>query len=155
MKKQYILAALLLIGFGVVYTQAFQLYSIDAAAPDAYAVNTDGTKASVSSVKMRPSKSGDRMIITIRLTDLSAPGSYLIGVELTDTTGTDGYYDLSHPDGVSPSPNGNEMYLIGYYETTYNHPMTSPSNSAVIDIYLDKSHIWLDVDGIMVTLADA
>ena len=55
MKKQYAIVLLLVLGFGIVTTMAFELNTPDAAIPDAYAVNADETAASVSSVKIRPS----------------------------------------------------------------------------------------------------
>lgn len=151
MKKQYALVLLLVLGFGIVTTMAFELNTPDAAIPDAYAVSADETEASVSSVKIRPSKGGDRMIITLGLADMTASSSYAIGVELSDTAGTDGYYDLSSPTSVSPSANGDEVYAEGYYETTY----TATGTTGTLQIKLDKASIWVEVDGIMITIADA
>lgn len=151
MKKQYALVLLLVLGFGIVTTMAFELNTPDATIPDAYAVSADETDASVSSVKIRPSKGGDRMIITLGLADMTASSSYAIGVELSDTAGTDGYYDLSSPTGVYPSANGNQNYTMGYYETTY----TASGTTATLQIKLDKASIWVEVDGIMITIADA
>jgi len=151
MKKQYALVLLLVLGFGIVTTMAFELNTPDAAIPDAYAVNADETAASVSSVKIRPSKGGDRMIITLGLADMTASSNYVIGVELSDTAGTDGYYDLSSPAGVYPSANGNQNYTMGYYETTYTASMATGN----LQIKLDKASIWVEVDGIMITIADA
>jgi len=151
MKKQYILAALLLIGFGVVYTMAFELNDLDVETPEAYSVSDSGTAATVSSVKIRPSKGGDRMIITLGLTNMTASDNYAIGIELTDTAGTDGYYDLSSPDAVNPAANGNEDYSAGYYETTYS----ASGATGTLVIKLDKSSIWVDVDGIMILVSDA
>ena len=91
------------------------------------------------------------MIITLGLADMTASSSYAIGVELSDTAGTDGYYDLSSPTSVSPSANGNEVYAEGYYETTY----TASGTTGTLQIKLDKQSIWVEVDGIMITIADA
>lgn len=151
MKKQYIMVMLLLIGFGIVSTLAFELYSTSAEIPEAYIVSTDGTEAAVESIKIRPSKEGDRMIITLSLSGMKKHDSYNVGVELTDTDGADGYYDLTNPIAVSPAANGGEEYSAGYYETTYK----ADDDTAVIIIKLDKSSIWCDVDGMMITLADA
>jgi len=151
MKKQYALVLLLVLGFGIVTTMAFELNSPETSIPDAYAVSADETSATVSSVRIRPSKGGDRMVIRFSLGSLTNGEDYNIGVELTDNEGTDGYYDLSSPDSVSPAVNGNEVYTEGYYETTY----TASGTTGSITIRLDKDGIWNAVDGIMITIADA
>jgi hypothetical protein len=145
------MAALLLIGFSVVYTMAFELNSPTVEAPEAYAVSDSGTAATVDSVKIRPSKGGDRMIITLGLSNMTAASDYAIGIELTDDAGTDGYYDLSSPTAVSPAANGNEDYAAGYYETTYS----ATGATGTLIIKLDKASIWVDVDGIMILVSDA
>jgi len=143
------LVALLILAFGVVTTMAFQLSTPTSNIPDAYAIDASQTSATVSSVKIRPSRSGDRMIIKLTLSSLNDGEDYAIGVELMDTTGTDGYYDLSGAR-VSPDANGNEDYSNGYYETTY----TASGTSGTVTIKLDKPSIWADVDDIMITIAD-
>lgn len=148
MKKQYTFALLLVLGFGIVTTMAFELNTPDTSIPDAYAVNADGTDAEISSIKIRPSKGGDRLMIKFQLGSLTDENDYNIGVELTD--GSD-YYDLSSPDSVSPSANTNIDYANGYYETTYTASDTSDS----ITIKLEKDGIWGAIDGVMITIADA
>lgn len=145
MKKHYILVALLLIGFGVVYTQAFQLSSIDAPAPDAYTVTTTSTSATVDAIRIRPSKGGDRMVIKLTVSG-TATEVYAIGVELETSTG---FYDLSSAT-ISKTPNSNADLANGYLE--FDH--TSSGASELLTITIDNTSIWQDVDGIMVTLAD-
>lgn len=147
MKKQYVLALLLVLAFGVVTTMAFELTTPETSIPDAYLVDASTTTASITSVKIRPSKGGDRMIITLGLGDMTDTESYIIGVELMDGTS---YYDLSGAT-VDPDANGNEDYTNGYYETTY----TASGTTGNLNIKLDKDNIWINVDGVMITLADA
>ena len=151
MKKQYTFALLLVLGFGIVTTMAFELNTPDTSIPDAYAVNADGTDAEISSIKIRPSKGGDRLMIKFQLGSLTDENDYNIGVELSDNEGTDGYYDFSSPDSVSPSANTNIDYANGYYETT--HTATGASDS--ITIKLEKDGIWGAIDGVMITISDA
>lgn len=148
MKKQYAFALLLVLGFGIVTTMAFELYTPDTSIPDAYAVNADGTDAEISSIRIRPSKGGDRLMIKFQLGNLNNGNDYNIGVELTD--GSD-YYDFSSPDSVSPSENTNIDYANGYYETTY----TATGASDSITIKLEKDGIWGAIDGVMITISDA
>jgi len=151
MKKQYIMTVLLLIGFGIVTTMAFELNTPAVEAPEAYSIVDSGTAAIVSSVRIRPSKGGDRIVITLGLTNMTATNNYAVAVELNDEAGTDGYYDLSSPDAVSPAANGFEEYTNGYYETTY----TAVAGTGTLVIKLDKTNIWIDVDGLMIMVSDA
>ena len=151
MKKQYVMIVLLLMGFGIVSTMAFQLNTPAVEAPEAYSIVDSGTAATVSSVKIRPSKGGDRMIITLGLSNMTISNDYAVAVELLDDAGTDGYYDLTSPDAVSPAANGYEEYENGYYETTY----TAVAGTGTLVIKLDKTNIWIDVDGIMIMVSDA
>jgi len=151
MKKQYVMVLLLVIAFGVVTTMAFELNSPASQIPDAYAVTADETDATVTSVKIRPSKGGNRVIITLGLGTMTSGLDYAIGVELLDTAGTDGYYDLSTPTAVYPVANGGEQYELGYYETTYS----ATGTTGTIQIMLDKTSIWVEIDGVMITIADA
>jgi len=150
--KKYVLVALLILAFGVVSTMAFQLSSTTSEIPNAYAVDASSTNAQVDSVKIRPSKSGDRMIIKITLSSLTENHKYNIGVELLDTTGTDGYYDLSGSGvTITPEANGNSTLASGYYETTYT---ANSDATQTVTIKMDNSDIWQDVDDIMITIAD-
>ncbi len=145
MKKQYILAALLLIGFGVVYTQAFQLSSLDAEAPDAYTVTATSTDATVDAVKIRPSKSGDRMLVKLTISGIDG-NDYVIGIELEDGTG----YYVATGATIDPSTNSNSDLANGYLE--FDHELSGATEQ--ITITIDKTNIWQDVDGLMITLAD-
>mgnify|MGYP006293344079 CR=1 FL=1 len=147
MKKQYALALLLILAFGVVTTMAFELTTPETSIPDAYMVDSSTTSAKIDSVMVRPSKGGDRIMITLGLDNMTDTESYRIGVELMDG---DNYYDLSGVT-VDPAANGNEDYTNGYYETTY----TATGTTGNLNIKLDKANIWLNVDGVMITLADA
>ena len=149
MRKQYAMAVLLILAFGVVSTMAFQLTNTTDQIPEAYSISDDGTDASISSIKVRPSKGGDRVIITLGLANMTASNSYAIGVELLDTAGPDGYYNAT---GMTSnlSLNGNEDYDVGYYETTY----AASAATATVIIYLDNTNIWIDIDGMMVTISD-
>ena len=149
MRKQYAMAFLLILAFGVVSTMAFQLTNTDDQIPEAYAISDDGTDASITSIKVRPSMAGDRMIIKLSLADMTIGNSYAIGIELTDTAGNYGYYNAT---GMltAPTPNGFEEYLVGYYETTY----TATAATGSIAIYLQKVNLWIDIDGMMVQLSD-
>ncbi len=147
MKKQYVLVLLLVLAFGVVTTMAFELTTPDTSIPDAYLVDASTTAASITSVMIRPSKGGDRMMITLGLGDMTNGDDYRIGVELMNEPS---YYDLSGAT-VDPGVNGNEDYTNGYYETTY----TASGTTGNLKIKLDKTGIWLGVDGVMITLADA
>ena len=145
MKKQYILAALLLIGFGVVYTQAFQLSNLDAAAPDAYTVTATSTSATVDAVKIRPSKGGDRMVVKLTVSGIDQD-PYVIGIELEDGTG---FYNASSST-IDPSENSNSDLDNGYIEI--DHTLSGATET--ITVTIDKANIWVDVEGIMITLAD-
>ena len=149
MRKQYAMVFLLILAFGVVSTMAFQLTTTDDQIPEAYAISDDGTEASVSSIKVRPSMGGDRMIIKLGLADMTSGNSYAIGIELTDTAGDYGYYNAT---GMltAPYPNGYKEYLVGYYETTY----TATAANESITIYFQKTNIWIDINGMMVQLSD-
>ena len=149
MRKQYAMAILLILAFGVVSTMAFQLTITDDQIPEAYAISDEGTDASVSSIKVRPSMGGDRVIIKLGLADMTNGNSYAMGIELTDAAGGYGYYNAT---GMltAPAPNGFEEYLVGYYETTY----TATAATGSITIYFAKPNIWIDIDGMMVQLSD-
>jgi len=151
MKKQYVMAMLLLIGFGIVSTMAFELNATEAEVPEAYTVTTDGTNAELESLQIRPSKGGDRMIIKLQLSGPHGPHSdYFIGVELEDEEETNGLYDASGAD-VDPSENSNTVLADGYIEFDY-HKTHHCIDTLIIKI--DKDDIWSDVDGIMITIAD-
>jgi len=145
--KKYVLVALLILAFGVVSTMAFTLNPTTSKIPDAYAVSTSDTSAQVDSVKIRPSKSGDMMIIKITLSSLTDSQDYDIGVELLDSS--DNYYDLSTAS-VDPTENSNSDLANGYYETTYS----ATGDTGTVTIKLTKNSIWQDVDDIMITIAD-
>ncbi|MBD3172676.1 hypothetical protein GF326_09405 [Candidatus Bathyarchaeota archaeon] len=126
---------------------AFELTTPETNIPDAYLVDASTTTASITSVRIRPSKGGDRMRIRLSLGEMTDGESYIIGVELMDGTS---YYDLSGAT-VDPDANDNEDYTNGYYETTY----AASGTTGNLNINLDKTSIWLGVDGVMITLADA
>ena len=151
MRKQYIMVLLLVMAFGVVTTMAFQLTTPTSYIPDAYSVISDETDATVTSVKIRPSSGGDRVLITLGLGGMVSGQNYAIGVELSDAAGTNGYYDLTSPTLVNPAANGNEVYIQGYYETTY----TASGDTANLQIMLEKASIWVEIDGVLITIADA
>ena len=56
MKKQYVMAMLLLIGLGIVSTMAFELTATGAEIPEAYSITTDGTDAILDSINKHTSK---------------------------------------------------------------------------------------------------
>jgi predicted outer membrane lipoprotein len=148
MKKQYALALLLILAFGVVTTMAFELTTPETSIPDAYMVDSSTTGAKIDSVMVRPSKGGDRMMVTLGLNNMTSGNSYRIGVELMDGTS---YYDLSDATVDPEANNSTSDYENGYYETSY----TASGTTENLRINLDKDNIWLNVDGVMITLADA
>ena len=150
MKSQYILAVFLLIGFGVVTSMAFELNTPAVEIPEAYALDTSSTDATLSNVKIRPSKQGNAIIVKVDLAGIDG-NNYVIGIEFESEAG--GFYDLSGVTIITPTgvyETGNSILFGGYLEGRY---MLSGS-SETLTLRVEKSEIWAEVDSIMITLAD-
>jgi len=68
MRKQYVYIAFLFIILGVANTLAFELNTTDSNIPDGHSLQTMETDATINSIKIRPSKNGDKAIIRFQLT---------------------------------------------------------------------------------------
>ena len=147
MKRKYVLAALLLAGLGIVSTVAFQLTASSAEAPEAYTISTTGTDATITAIKIRPSKGGDRLILKFTLGGTDS-NSYDIGIEFEDAEGTDGLMDLTGAT-INPAPTVRED-SSGYIE--YTHELSG--SSVDYNIKIDLTDVYSDVDGLMILVSD-
>lgn len=152
MKRKYILAALLLAGLGIVSTVAFQLTASSAEAPEAYTVSTTGTDATITDIKIRPSKGGDRLILKFTLSGTDT-NSYDIGLEFEDSDDddgdSDGLKDLSLAT-IDPAPDDATEASSGYIEYTE----VLSGSSVNYNIKMDLTDIYSDVDGLMILVSD-
>lgn len=107
--------------------------------PEAYALDASETDATLSQIKLRPSKQGNKIIIKFKLTDRDNK-NYLIGVELEDDEDTDGLYNAA---GATILPSINTNYLdIGYFGIIH----TLDGASEIITLIAQKTDSWSDVD---------
>ncbi len=147
MKNRYVFILVTLILFGVVNTYAFNLNTIDTSAPDAYTVQTFDTDATISQVQIKPSQSGNVLIIKFQLTGTDTE-TYTIGIELEDNEGTDGFYDASGST-ITPTINSNSELTQGYFE--FQHVLSGASDQ--ITIRVEKTGIYADVDGLLIMIS--
>ncbi|MBN2334075.1 hypothetical protein JXL21_00850 [Candidatus Bathyarchaeota archaeon] len=153
MKSKYILAVLVMLGLGIMTTMAFQLNETTAEAPEAYTISTEGTDATITNVKIRPSKGGDRLILKYTLSGTSG-NSYDIGLEFEDSDNDDGDGDgLKDLSGASidPTPDDATQASSGYIE--YSETLSGASASFTVTI--DLVDVYSEVDGLMILVSDA
>ena len=86
MKKQYIIAALLLLGFGVISTMAFTIETPTAQKlPKVYDFDTSQTSATITKVRVTPFLNKDAIRIKVDLATLT-DDNYYIPVSYTHLT---------------------------------------------------------------------
>ena len=147
MKNKYIFVLVTLIIFGISTTYAFNLNTIDTSAPDAYTIQTFDTDATISQVQIKPSHSGNVLIIKFILSGTDAE-TYTIGIELEDNEGTDGLYDASGAT-ITPTINSNSELTQGYFE--FEHTLDGTSDQ--ITIRVEKNNVYADVDGFLLMIS--
>jgi len=151
MKRKYVLAALLLAGLGIVSTVAFQLTASSAEAPEAYTISTTGTDATITAIKIRPSKGGDRLILKFTLD--GPDGSYDIGIEFEDSDDDDeDGDDLKDLSGatINLTPDDATEASSGYIEYT----KVLSGSSVNYNIKIDLADVYSEVDGLMILVSD-
>jgi len=153
MKKQYILAALALIGLGVVTTMAFTLNDGGAVAVESevYTISDNGATGSISRVIARPVGDLDKVRIRFSLDsqsvtynmtiDLVGSGLNLDGASITSSDGDAGTHVLS----------------LGTNTIIYTN--IASSNFFWIEIddttaYTGSATVWEDIDSLIITLSD-
>ncbi len=148
MKKQYIMAALLLIGFGIVSTMAFSVNSDLTLGTTVYDVQDTGSTGTISKAKVVPYKTLDGM--KIRLTTTSpTSGNYNItittDVDLTGCTISDS--ESSYIGGESDLANG---YLVFYNIGNAVNVL----NITITGYTPNPTSLWEDMTSLVFTMTD-
>jgi hypothetical protein len=148
MKKQYIMAALLLIGFGIISTMAFTINTDLSLGTTVYDVQDSGSTGTISKAKVVPYQTLDGM--KIRLTTTSpTSGNYNItittDVDLTGCTITDS--ESSYISDESDLANG---YLVFYnIDNSVNR-----FNVTITGYTPNPDSLWKDMTSLVFTMTD-
>lgn len=148
MKKQYVIAMLLLIGFGVVSTMAFTLDANLNVGTKVYDIQETGSEATITKVKVRPFKDLDSMRIKVTITP-PATAAYNMtvttDVDFTGCTITDS--ETSYLAADSDLANG---YLV------FNNIGTAVTSVTVtITGYTpDPENLWEDMTSLILSVSD-
>ena len=149
-KKQYLIAFLLLIGLGIVSTMALTYDDTLTIDQEAYSISDSGATGSITRVKAIPLGSLDKVKLTFTLSGQSTAFDLyvtfegadldLTGATITGATGGTANHDLAN----------------NYIEFT--NIATATSYTITIDAsgitYPGTNSVWQDITGIFVTLGD-
>ena len=154
MKRKYILAALALIGLGVVTTMAFTLNEDLTVGSSVYDVQSTYSTGDISKVKIKPYKGLDNMRMKLTIDDPDS-GNFnitvmtdvdLSGCSISDSEGKFHSGDSELVDGYlvfNDIPTGTSKLTITITGYT-NYKVTNPSNSS----------LWEDMESVIFTMTD-
>lgn len=159
MKKQYILAALALIGLGIVTTMAFQLNANDVAVEsEVYSVSDSGASGSITRVTARPQADLNKVRILVKI-DALQDENYNITI---DFVGDDlNLFGDDIDDKNDQAPNESTL-SAGFNTVTYSNVNSATKQFTVtIDAtgigdaaYNGTNTVWEDIDSLLITLSD-
>ena len=152
MNRKFITAGIVVILALVVNTLAFELNTLETAAPDAYTLSVEQVDVDVDSVKIRPSNGGDTMIVKISMSQLVDATDYSVALELTDAS--DEFIDLiSSTTGITSTGTGtqagNDNLAEGYIEGLF----TSQGISDTITFRINQAEIYTETEGILIMIS--
>jgi len=152
MKKQYVIAMLLLIGLGVVSTMAFTLNAIGTdVIPKAYSVDTTQTTGNITAVRITPFLNADGIVLKVTL-------------QKGDATQLD--FDFDDGSAMLDLSSG---YVFAFKDTNDNTTYTSTgivttdaadghievpltSGDATIWLKITGTAIYTDIEGLILSL---
>jgi len=160
MKKQYILAALALIGLGVVTTMAFTLNANTVAVEsEVYSVSDSGASGSVTRVTARPLGDLNKVRILVKI-DAAQDENYNITIDFVGDDLNLAGDDIDDKNGAAPD---DDTLGLGFNSVTYSDVDSATKQFWVIidatavsgaGAYDGVNTVWQDIDSLLITLSD-